>query len=609
MSSETRHHSFFTYRENIRWPNPDESIGEFFGKKYGRLCWQARGPAHEAFKEIGPTIKKYLTDSCATVPHSPGVTWSIYMIGKSKSTAVPTIMFECLKKDARKEVMDQVRDSGILNKYPGIKTGHWDSPPHIIHARPLSLICRKKSSQRNVQSSRPTHSSGAQIIVRGPSNDLGVSQKATLGGVIQLNGKSYYFTANHPFSEFYLPQSTQTNLDEDNCEYDFGDQDEAGGEDFNKLFVDAASEGKSNLPKVMHESNSDISDIIAADNSAFSVRDIFIGSTTLDYALIEISDDDVVFSSYNGKLVLNSKQDIPIICQERVGTIVSEDVPIVTSTGTSGSLSGTLFGLPAYTRLPGSTTYQEVFTVRIDGPLNPGDSGSCIFDAKTGALYGHIVAGSPATQTAYIVPATSVFQDITLRKKDMTLQSRSQQGNSPSVQGSVPREPQVSCRSNDKAGEEVLSKDGNFKEDMHCVEMMRNTACETTEFNFNTSHSKTWQRLFSWNRNFKEDMPFVDVKRDMNTNFDGLDIFLQDSEYPVPSQAAEDIRAFCEGATCLDDLRSGSGTAGKRPAAWLNDRKKCTQLHLYTQRTASGISYSRVCILRSIGCSQEGSSL
>ena len=41
-----------------------------------------------------------------------------------------------------------------------------------------------------------------------------------------------------------------------------------------------------------------------------------------------------------------------------------------------------------------------------------GDCGSWVFDLKTGDIYGHIVSGFPGTGTAYIVPASQIFQDI-----------------------------------------------------------------------------------------------------------------------------------------------------------------------------------------------------
>jgi hypothetical protein len=41
-----------------------------------------------------------------------------------------------------------------------------------------------------------------------------------------------------------------------------------------------------------------------------------------------------------------------------------------------------------------------------------GDSGSWVFDAVSGDLYGHIVAGIPECRIAYIIPAFKAFENI-----------------------------------------------------------------------------------------------------------------------------------------------------------------------------------------------------
>ena len=41
-----------------------------------------------------------------------------------------------------------------------------------------------------------------------------------------------------------------------------------------------------------------------------------------------------------------------------------------------------------------------------------GDCGAIVVDSETREMYGHIVAGDPMTNIAYIVPAIKVFEDI-----------------------------------------------------------------------------------------------------------------------------------------------------------------------------------------------------
>ena len=58
---------------------------------------------------------------------------------------------------------------------------------------------------------------------------------------------------------------------------------------------------------------------------------------------------------------------------------------------------------------------QELWTVHLRGHLANGDCRSVVINASTGELEGHIIAGSPVSGTALIVPAYQVFQDLRQR--------------------------------------------------------------------------------------------------------------------------------------------------------------------------------------------------
>ncbi|KAK7959785.1 uncharacterized protein PG986_004639 [Apiospora aurea] len=76
---------------------------------------------------MAPEIKRHL-DSCVE-PISSWVTWSMYMIGSAKTSASPTLLFCCEVAAHRREVRDTIKQSGILDSYPGVKTGHMARPP------------------------------------------------------------------------------------------------------------------------------------------------------------------------------------------------------------------------------------------------------------------------------------------------------------------------------------------------------------------------------------------------------------------------------------------------------------------------------------------------
>ncbi|KAF2804179.1 uncharacterized protein BDZ99DRAFT_348118, partial [Mytilinidion resinicola] len=79
------------------------------------------------------------------------------------------------------------------------------------------------------------------------------------------------------------------------------------------------------------------------------------------------------------------------------------------ATGSKGLIAGRMSGTPSFMRLPGSTLCQEVYTIHLAGPVANGDCGSWVMNADSGDLYGHIVAGSPESGVAYIIPAYQVF--------------------------------------------------------------------------------------------------------------------------------------------------------------------------------------------------------
>ncbi|KAK1777742.1 hypothetical protein QBC45DRAFT_434002 [Copromyces sp. CBS 386.78] len=86
-----------------------------------------------------------------------------------------------------------------------------------------------------------------------------------------------------------------------------------------------------------------------------------------------------------------------------------------TSTSCGGSVNGILWGYPSFICIERTRSFQRVWPLSHGSPLQPGDSGSCVFDATTKAFYGHIVAGSTTSRIAYVVSAQEVFNDIEKR--------------------------------------------------------------------------------------------------------------------------------------------------------------------------------------------------
>lgn len=92
-----------------------------------------------------------------------------------------------------------------------------------------------------------------------------------------------------------------------------------------------------------------------------------------------------------------------------------QDSDILCNAGFSGLLRGKMSGTPSYISMPGSTITQELWTVRFDGRLAIGDCGSWVVDDKTKELLGHIIAGSPDSGVAYVLPTYQVIEDAKIR--------------------------------------------------------------------------------------------------------------------------------------------------------------------------------------------------
>ena len=107
-------------------------------------------------------------------------------------------------------------------------------------------------------------------------------------------------------------------------------------------------------------------------------------------------------------------------------------MPVVIHTGTTGIVNGSIIGDYSLVALPGSRFFQRMWIVILDRPIRKsclclapnnhflklkfliemGDSGSWVLDPATGDWLGHIVAGKPGTNVAYIVLARDIVNDI-----------------------------------------------------------------------------------------------------------------------------------------------------------------------------------------------------
>jgi peptide-N4-(N-acetyl-beta-glucosaminyl)asparagine amidase len=442
-----------------RWPNPEDSIGIWCRKMGIYDCYEATGP-RETFECLAKEIKEYLERHSDPILHT--VKWSMFMIGKSKSTARPTIMFICKEAEARKTVRKMICNSGIINKYPGVKTGESTLSPDFDQLIPLASSPNdadvEPSGAEADQSVLCTTTEllfGSKIYANDNTRHSNMPQQATAGGLLRWQGRYFCLTVAHVFSR--TTEFLHLTEPFEDCAFEFEIDEDNDTDEIEEELVEVTSRG-SLTPELTASDHNDISgddfsDISSQGHSAFygssigddltfatmntptsvQISPVNVGSLTitslnvvgklfltsskgpqpnLDYGLFEVEKPDLTAIR---KFMQEGNPENEVTYPDCVATGRPKDVEVIAVTGSAGRLGGRLCGTPTYMRLAQSKSFQEVWTVRLNGRLAKGDCGSWIFDSKTGELYGHIVAGSPDTGVAYIIPANQVFKDITRR--------------------------------------------------------------------------------------------------------------------------------------------------------------------------------------------------
>ncbi|KAG4282452.1 hypothetical protein FPRO06_09125 [Fusarium proliferatum] len=437
-----------------KWDNPEESIGTLIGYLPGTryLCWEAAGPARLAFRELGPDIKDLLETS--NIPPADIVSWSIYMVGRNERNAAPKLLICSTDCKTRKNIRQLIKDSRIVDKYPGIGLGDVSALPDRPVIRELSpeaieallpFGCRIDGA---VLAGEAEPALGKRIFVVNP-HDFSL-RPATTGPIILHGGKCYQLTVAHAFRHMReLHRSPGQQIAEDDCDFDGMSDDERDEESqcdemttkgsvtpreigSDKASFMASLDSFSGEKHSSSRSKSSLSDYLDGgndprlsaespeENLGFGEFDVsqlqFFGrlilssltgsNPSLDYALIETSRtaDDLENSSVTLRSMVSS-----------IGEIESDDISVVATTSPHRRVEGRLTATPSYIRLPEQLAFQQVYPVRLGKPLQDGDCGTAIFGRYENCFYGHIVAGGLGTSIAYVVPARDISRDIQAR--------------------------------------------------------------------------------------------------------------------------------------------------------------------------------------------------
>ncbi|KAK3367853.1 hypothetical protein B0H63DRAFT_515602 [Podospora didyma] len=390
------------------WPSPELSVGRYIGKVGKVSCWEAKGPARTAFNEVAPEIKKYLDRSVE--PISSWVTWSMYMFGKAPKNANPTIVFCCDVVAHRKQVRKVIKESGLLDAYHGIKTGHMPRAPdyeqlvrlaNLPDTEPARITCPWVASPE-----------GMSVFT---TSVTGKQSKATIGGVIRIRDKFYYTTAAHAFYQQAILEAPLKDDDgDDDCHFDDDEIDIDGCSDTSEDQESEENEYEQHLTPTSDIASKDIP--APPPYSAHDLGPVVASSmdeprSDLDYALIEVTDPSHQRLNQFDSPNLSSETQLAV---QSVSSLKIRDAKVLSATS-RGILTGNMSGTPVYSRAPGGIQSQMVFAVQFDLPLEVGDCGCWVVDAETGELYGHIIAGSPTSGRALAVPFSAIFTEIEWR--------------------------------------------------------------------------------------------------------------------------------------------------------------------------------------------------
>ncbi|PSN66369.1 hypothetical protein BS50DRAFT_574800 [Corynespora cassiicola Philippines] len=426
------------------WPEPEKSIGDFKSKIGSQSYWtvQARSPARDAYKEIAPKVKKYLEDYMGDDTLKLFY-WSLYMVGESKDTASPTIVFCCEHSRYRKNAVELIWQSGILDEFPGFLLSHlpWlpGSTGPLVEMTTLPSSAEPGGSDRKSQSpleKRTLQSttdsmdtvrelskyesfpriynynqrteSGSKICTDGGKAN-GDNRKATIGGPLYIDGICCFMTAAHAFVEAAVPRYPDLPFS-DTEDYHTAASSESIGPKYSGSIE--AVPMSTHSPSVSQE----------PEQSARFIGRLFYssnkdGRAELDYALGMTTRNDNLEWKYATTLKAGIFK-LPLYTRKARFEDL-EDTSVFSWTA-SAYLSGSIDPTPAFVWHPGSKMYRLVFSVQFTNSLALGDSGAWVHSKSNGILHGHITTGSPRDGLALIVPAYQVFDDIRSNLKSGT---------------------------------------------------------------------------------------------------------------------------------------------------------------------------------------------
>jgi hypothetical protein len=205
--------STFSSGKQKLWPDPKDSTGVLLATLGRNKCvWEAIGPARVAFNVLQNTIAEYLDQICE--PLSGDVVWSLYMVGRTRETASPSITFSSREPGPRQKVKAHIKQSTILEDYPGFITMDIDRPPGCRNSVVTTL-----GELDGTKGYSPTIYGEEVSVTVGRENFMGTciylpgtpDIVATGGGLLRFKDKFFMSSVAHPFEKHWnnrFPEET-----------------------------------------------------------------------------------------------------------------------------------------------------------------------------------------------------------------------------------------------------------------------------------------------------------------------------------------------------------------------------------------------------------------
>lgn len=388
-------------------------------------------------------------------PNGSSLFIRLCMIGRKGEKTNPTITIFYASRETSKIFEASVRQSGILDRYPGLQLSSSALPLDAsLVPRPLfdKEIQAGGPNTSTVKGNAPKTSNPGVGSISGPrmgrrlefiiASEAGPGvQHATGGLIVRIGNELYQITSVDSMGSTMEPNLTsKVPRDPEKCEYDRQLASEDSG--YEQVFSSEESLllekdiGRDEKPRFYGQRPPDLTkpypcEVVCSPlpgtgggmEHSLMWKDQGIATTTppatkpitagqmenSHYTLVKLS--ALEYSEASNVVLGGDGQVPPKLDAVDVAQVGTEHVGVLVVTS-RGPVSGIVLPDMASLRLGSSSVFQAVHPVILSEPGEPGDCGSAVIDAGTGSCYGHIIHGVVGDVVCYMVPASNTLADI-----------------------------------------------------------------------------------------------------------------------------------------------------------------------------------------------------